>query len=351
MKLYYLSFFAAAVISAVLTPLLVKFAQKRHIFMTEVRERDLHKKPTPRVGGIAVVVSFLVVTAAFIIFSPTSLVFTGAKVWGIDKNLFGVLLSVILLSAFNVADDFKSLPWQIRLFIQTVVALMIVAFGVNVPWLSSPFGGKIILGAFSSIFSILWLVGLTNVINWLDGVDGLAGGVSAIAMVFIIFLSVSSKVNNHANALLATAALGAIAGFLPFNIVRAKAFLGDTGSQFVGFMVGVLAIISGGKIATAFLVLAIPFLDAIVVLGSRIIHHQSPFQADKRHLHHRLLDIGFKPWQIVGLYYFITALFGLIAVNTESLGKLQASMFALALMMVLVLLYSYGGKRNVAKNI
>ena len=115
---------------------------------------------------------------------------------------------------------------------------------------------------------------------------------------------------------------------------------------FIGFLVGVMAIISGGKIATAFLVLAIPLLDAIVVFGSRIINHQSPFKADRRHLHHRLLELGLKPWQIVSMYYGITILFGLIALNSHTLGKTGAILCAVILMIALVLIYSYKGHIN-----
>ena len=122
--------------------------------------------------------------------------------------------------------------------------------------------------------------------------------------------------------------------------------MGDTGSVFIGFLLGVLAIISGGKVATAFLVLAIPFLDAAVVVTTRLLAHKSPFAADQRHLHHRLLAAGMKPWQIVGLFYAISLVFGLIALNTQAIGKLWAIALALLLMTALVLLYSVKGNKN-----
>jgi UDP-GlcNAc:undecaprenyl-phosphate GlcNAc-1-phosphate transferase len=170
--------------------------------------------------------------------------------------------------------------------------------------------------------------------------------VAAIALAVLFFLSRRPDVAQYGSAMLSIIALGAVVGFLPFNFGRAKAFLGDTGSVFLGFLIGVIAIISGGKVATAFLVLAIPFLDAVIVFGSRLLHQQSPFQADKTHLHHRLLALGFKQWQIVGLFYVVTLAFGLIALNTQTLGKYQAALAALVLMVGLILVYSYVGKRK-----
>ena len=130
-----------------------------------------------------------------------------------------------------------------------------------------------------------------------------------------------------------------------FNL-RGKVFLGDTGSMFLGFLIGVIAIISGGKVATVFLVLAIPFLDALMVVVTRLIGGQSPFQADRRHLIHRLLDRGFKKWQIIGLFYGLSLVFGLIALNTQSLGKFWAILVTMVIMTLLVLLYSFGAKRH-----
>lgn len=340
MSLYYLSFAAAAVISALLTPLLISWAKSRRIFMPTVRDRDLHQMPTPRVGGLAVVTVFVIIAVVISFTYPESLSFTDSRILGFDRNLFGLLLGILLLSAVNAVDDYRSVAWPIRLVIQIIAAAIVVSFGIEIQWLSNPLGGQIMLGGLGWLFVIMWLVGLTNVVNWLDGVNGLSSGVGAIAMAVLFFLSISPAVAQSENALLAAIALGAIIGFLPYNIVRAKAFLGDTGSQFLGFLIGVLAIISGGKVATAFLVLAIPFMDAIVVFGSRLINRQSPFLADKRHLHHRLLDLGLKPWQIVSIFYLVSLAFGLIALNTQTLGKFQAALAALALMVILVMLYS-----------
>lgn len=346
MSLYYLSALAAAVVSALLTAGLIRWAKKRQLFMTAPRERDLHQQPTPRIGGMAVVGAFVAIVILLNFLVPNSLNFSGQTFWGFDRNLFGLLAAIILLAAVNILDDYRNVRVLVRLMVETLAAWLIVVFGITISWLSNPLGGQIMLGLLSPFFVVVWLVGLSNVTNWLDGVNGLAGGVGAIAMAVLFFLSIRPDVAQAPNALLAAVAFGALVGFLPFNIIRAKAFLGDTGSVFIGFLLGVLAIISGGKVATAFLVLAIPFLDAVVVVITRLFARQSPFAADQRHLHHRLLEAGLKPWQIVGLFYAISLIFGLIALNTQAIGKLWAAAFAMLLMIALVLLYSYKGNNG-----
>lgn len=343
---YATGFIAALVLSSGFTWWLSRWAKAKRLFIPPIRERDVHREPTPRVGGIAVVVAFLAVVLGIIIFQPSWLFFVNRTTLGVDRNLLGLILAVGLLAIININDDLKGVSVWLRLLLEVVAAALVFAFGIHIPWLSSPLGGQIVLGGLQWLFVIVWLVGLSNVVNWLDGVNGLAAGVAAIALAVLFFLSRRPDVAQYGSAMLSIIALGAVVGFLPFNFGRAKAFLGDTGSVFLGFLIGVIAIISGGKVATAFLVLAIPFLDAVVVFGSRLLHRQSPFQADKTHLHHRLLALGFKQWQIVGLFYAVTLLFGLIALNTQTLGKYQAALAALVLMVGLILVYSYVGKKN-----
>lgn len=344
MTTYYLASLSAFGLSLVLTAIFSRYARRRRLFTAPIRERDVHTQPVPRIGGAAIVASFLAVIVAIQLFWPDLLSLGNQQIFGIDRNLFGVILGILILAIVNLADDFKDLPWGVKLIFQIVAALIVAAFGIKIQWFTNPFGDPFLLGSLDWLFVVIWLVGLSNIINWLDGINGLAGGVSAIALAILFFLSVSPSVAQTENALIAAVGFGAVIGFLPFNIVRAKAFLGDTGSVFLGFLIGVIAIVSGGKIATAFLALAIPFLDGIVVVVTRLIHHQSPFAADKRHLHHRLLALGFKPWQIVGLFYLISLLFGLFALNSQALGKFYLALLALIVMGLFVVIYSISGK-------
>ena len=350
MALYYLSAAASFVVSFLFVWLLKNYAAKRRIFMTEIRERDIHSNPTPRVGGIALVGSFLLTVLVLYAINPDWFRFVEETFWGIDRNFFGLILATLVLSAVNVADDYKAVPWQWRLVTQIVAAVLVVAFGIEIQWLNNPFGDLLVLADWLKwVFVVVWLVGLANIVNWLDSTDGLSGGVSAIALAVLFFLSVSPAVAQQENALIGAVAFGAVIGFLPHNFMKNKAFLGDTGTMFLGFLIGILAIISGGKVATAFLVLAIPFLDAIVVFFGRVFSHKSPFLPDQRHLPHRLMALGLKVWQVNLIYYGCSLLFGLIALNTQTLGKFNAAILALAVMVALVLLYSgkMGFKRKI----
>lgn len=343
--LAYVLFGASAILAGAITHFLSLWAQKRKKFLPPVRERDIHTKPVPRIGGIAIVTTFYIATLLITVFFPDLLSFTDKKNFGIDRSLFGLYLGLLLLTVVNIVDDYRGLRWQWRLLAQIASAVIIIAFGIRVDWLTNPFGGVIQMGQWGSVFVILWIVSLTNATNWLDGVNGLATGVGIIALSILYFLSISPEVMQDGNAMLAAISCGVLVGFLPFNIVRAKAFLGDTGSMFIGFLVGVIAIISGGKVATAFLVLAIPFLDSIVVIIARILNKQSPFRPDNRHLHHKLMQLGLKPYQIVLVIYAVSLFFGLLALYTQPIGKVAATVLALLMTFALVLIYTVKTKK------
>lgn len=285
------------------------------------------------------IVAFFVTVILVLILSPSSLDFTGRLIAGIDRNLFGLLLALIVIGIVNAIDDFKGLGWPIKLAAQVVAALIIIGFGILIPTLSNPFGSQVVVSSLSWALVVIWLIVIINVINWLDSINGVAGGVSSITLIVLFLLSIDVTVNQSANALLAIIGLGVTIGFLIFNL-RGKVFMGDTGSMFLGLLIGVLAIISGGKVATVFLVLAIPFLDALVVFATRLLSHQSPFLADRRHLIHRLMDRGMTKWQIIGLFYSVSIVFGYVALHTQTLGKFWAVLAAMALMSIFILLYS-----------
>lgn len=334
----------AAALTAGLTFALLRYAQKRKIFIATIRARDSHKVETPRIGGIAVTLSFIIVSLLVAATNPSLLSFSDSTLIFFDRNLLGILLAVLLLLCVNAYDDFlkDGLDWRTKIISQLFAAFIIYYFGVNIPWLTNPFGERLYLESWSWVFVIVWLVTTMNAVNWLDGVDGLAGGVSAITFAVIASVAVALGSDNQvANLTLSAICLGAVVGFLPFNFSRRfKVFLGDTGSVFLGLLIGVLAIISGGKVATVFLLLAIPFLDALTVIIYRLVKKTSPFKADRNHLHHKLMDLGFKPWQVTIFYYAVSLFFALIALNTQSLGKFWAILLAIAMMVTLILIYT-----------
>ena len=221
---------------------------------------------------------------------------------------------------------------------QFICGFIIVGFGIKIWWVHNPLGGlNIILDNWTYFLVPIWVVLIMNVLNWFDGVDGLTPSVSLVTLVILFFLSISPAVNQPSTALLCAILAGSVLGFLPFNWNPAKIFLGDTGSGFLGLMIATFAIISGAKLATAFLVLGIPILDALVVIFSRLKNKKSIFSADKTHLHHRFLGAGFSVRQTVVVISLISLAFGIVALKSETLGKVNAILWLVAIMAIILL--------------
>ena len=224
-----------------------------------------------------------------------------------------------------------------------------VGFGVAIGTISNPFGGYFNLRnlvihtsigeifVWADLFAVIWIVGMINVVNWLDGLDGLAAGVSGIAALSLFFLSLTPIVNQPAVALISIILAGSVVGFLLFNFSPARIFMGDAGSMFLGYSLAVFAMISGGKITTAFLVLGFPILDGLWVILRRIYSGVSPWTSDRKHLHHRLLDLGLTQRQVVLILYLLTIVFGMAAYLSGSMGKLKALIWLFCLMLALAI--------------
>lgn len=342
---FLLEIILAGLISFTLTGFVRTYVLKMH-WLQPIRKRDVHKTPIPRFGGVAIFISFWLIIFSVLYFNSSRLSFGDSIIWGLDKKLFGVLLGAVIIFLVGLWDDKSNLHWSIKLAAQGISALVVVYFGINISTLSNPFGPNLDLGSFGIVFVVLWMVILMNAVNWLDGLDGLATGVGAIAALILGLLATSSKVNQPATALLSFILLGSLLGFLPWNFHPAKIFLGDTGSLFLGYIISVLAVISGGKVATAALVLGLPLLDFIWVVTRRLINGHSPFYADKLHLHHRLIKAGFSVEQAVLFLYLISAIFGAIALNTQTYAKFQAAIILIVIIIILGLLLIYGPKRR-----
>lgn len=310
--------------------------------------RKIHPKPVVRLGGVALVVSFLIVVTGYILASHR-LAFGELKIEFIDARLFGVILGLLIILVLGVIDDIRGIAAWKKLFWQIVAAVVVVSFGLEISFLRLPFGNHIdltnVVWSFclsgscfhleilSDILAIFWIVLLINTFNFLDGLDGLATGIAAITALAIFFLSIN--LGQDANALLAVIIAGISIGFLPWNYNPARIFLGDSGSMALGYLIAVLAMISGGKLATSFLVLGIPLLDVGWVILRRIFKGISPFVADNRHFHHRLLTAGLSQRQAVLLLYFISIIFGSVAVLSKTQEKINALIVLIVLMLTL----------------
>ncbi|MBI3619048.1 undecaprenyl/decaprenyl-phosphate alpha-N-acetylglucosaminyl 1-phosphate transferase [Candidatus Peregrinibacteria bacterium] len=268
----------------------------------------------------------------------------------------GILIGVLLLAVTTIIDDRTPLPPTVRAGVHAPVALLIFVSGARIYTLTNPLasiaiGGPIIpldrltvtvpifgsLPVWSGIFTVLWL-GLTiNALNWFDGIPGQVSVLSMIAFLTIGLLAVSARVDQPSLAILAFVLAGIAGASLLFTFPPPRAVLGDTGAMFFGLLIGILTIYSGGKVATAFLVLGVPLIDFVLVIARRILKGKSIVRGDAKdeHLHHRLLLKGWTPRQVIALTAGIGTLFGLSALFLSTFQKFLAALVLFALMLFL----------------
>lgn len=334
---FLIPFVLAFVLSVIFTLLIKKIAYKFKILDNpeERPERKIHAQPIPLLGGLAIFLSFNVV----VLFSLKWLL--GGYM--LPKYLWGIFIGGLVLMIIGFLDDKYDLKPKQQIFFPLIAGLVIIAAGIGITYISNPLGGifylqqldltvfnlndlpyKITLLA--DLFTIIWLMGMMYTTKILDGLDGLVSGITVIGSFIIFCLSLTNEVAQPETAILAIILAGACLGFLVFNFNPAKIYLGEGGSLYAGFMLGVLAIISGGKIATALLIMGIPILDLAWVIIRRFFREKkSPFKnADRKHLHFRLLDIGFSHRQAVLFLYLLTFLFGISTLFLSGPQKLYA---------------------------
>jgi UDP-GlcNAc:undecaprenyl-phosphate GlcNAc-1-phosphate transferase len=243
-----------------------------------------------------------------------------------DRHLIAFLLGGAFLVAGGIIDDKWGLPPRFSIALPVCASLIAVAGGIGPSKITNPAGGAFEIGtALSGAISFLWLMGMIYTTKLLDGLDGLTTGIGAIGLAMIAMLALSTAFYQPDVALLALIGFASLAGFLMWNRHPAAIFLGEGGSTFIGYLLGILAIISGSKIATALLVVGIPALDILFVMYDRFRRKTSIFKtADRAHLHFRLFDAGFSHQAVVRMYYIIAVLFGLTTLIFESWQKIAA---------------------------
>lgn len=327
---YLVSFTVALALSIALTPLAKKFAFYYKILDHPNQARKIHQQPTALLGGLAVYLAFSLTTLGFLI--SGNLLDGRTTTWQIGAILIGGL---ILMLGGILDDKYRIKPWQQILF-PLFAASLVIASGVKVQFVTNPLGGVIVFPvALGTVVAFLWLVGMMYTTKFLDGLDGLLSGITTIGALIIFGVSLFWDVPMSTTSILALILTGSTLGFLFFNWHPAKIFLGEGGSVFCGFMLGVLAIISGSKIATALLIMGIPILDVAWVIIRRFLQGNSPTQGDRKHLHFRLLDIGLSHRQTVVVLYLITTTFGLSSIYLPSFGKVIALVILIIFMIIL----------------
>ncbi len=329
-----LTFGVTLALSLALTPLVRAWALRRGLLDMPGEERRVHGVAVPRLGGLAMFAAFAVgVLLTFALDTREGKI--GNERFEASRVLL-MLVGAGIITLVMAVDDARGLRPLPRLLWQAGAALLVVVpslvwpgdanfpepastvhydqgAGVLVTAVQSPFGGTVhlplLLGALLTVF---WIVGVTNGINWIDGLDGLAAGVSLVACV-VLFVITGPVLNQYTLSYLPLILGAAILGFLPFNIHPARIFMGDSGAMFLGYTLAVLSVIGGAKLASALLVLGIPLLDGVYIIIYRLYRGRSPMSADRGHLHHRLLDIGFSQQQVVVIFYLLCGAFGLLA--------------------------------------
>jgi UDP-GlcNAc:undecaprenyl-phosphate GlcNAc-1-phosphate transferase len=323
------AFILAALITFSVTPLVILLAN-RFGLVDDPHKRyhpaHVHTGIIPRAGGLSLAAGVLI-----------PLIF----ILGFSKITTGVILASLILVSVGLADDKKDINPYLRFLTNSVSALIIVAAGIGIPYITNPLSGGVIrldslrltfdfLGphsilVWSDIFALLWILWTINIVGWSAGVDGQMPGfvaISALVLGILSFRFALVQPNQSAVAILAFIVSGAFAGFIPWNFYPQKIMPGYGGKTLAGLLLSVLAILSYGKVGTALLVLGIPTIDAVYTLVRRVRMGKSPVWADRGHLHHRLMDLGWGKRRIAIFYWVVSAGLGIIALSVTSQQKL-----------------------------
>ena len=345
-----IAFLIAFIVSFMATPYTIKIAEKIGAVDIPKDKRRMHHRAMPKFGGPAVILGFLIsVIYLLIIMSIEGSIDLFSHEDYITK-LLGVFLGIVIITITGIVDDTKTIKPLTKLVGQLLAAIVVVSFGVRIEHISIPFITEVFnidSTVISSLITVLWIVIITNAINLTDGLDGLSSGItliSSISLLIIFALNASPVIA----IILITALIGALLGFLPFNFAPAKTFIGDTGSNFLGFMLAIISILGIAKTYTAIvivlpvIVLGMPIIDVVFAIIRRIVKGKSlkaVFQADKGHLHHKLVAMGFNQKQAVLILYGASAACGMFAIILFDSGIWKALSFLLMFIAAVALGY------------
>lgn len=331
MNIMLFAFVSSALIGAVSTPLVILFAKRFHL-VDDTSKRfhpaNTHEGVIPRAGGLAILIPFIIATLIFV---------------QVSQIVMGIMLGAILIVVMGIIDDRLDVSPIVRLITIFVIVGLVILFGLGIPYISNPLGGVIHLDQFkftyqffgqqreflvlSNLFALIWISAIMNFVNWSSGVDGQLPGFTAISCIFLGLLALrfsSHEISSQSVALLAFIVAGSFIGFFPWHFYPQKIMPGYSGGALAGFFLGVLSILSWGKIGTMALVLAVPIVDAMYSIIRRIAAGKSPLKGDAGHFHHRLLEVGWGKRRIAVFYIIVSAIFGMVALYLESTEKVLA---------------------------
>lgn len=299
----------SVVIALVMTPVSIRVAHKIGAMDVPKDWRRMHDHAIPRFGGLAIFAAVMITMGVF--------------AWD-EPRIRVAMLGGALMYLLGVIDDLKDLPAIAKLIGQIAIAVLMFSMDMRVSFISNYFGeGRLHFNTVVCfIFTVLWIIGITNTINIIDGLDGLAAGISAIAALCIAYIAYihGATAGMPIVCIAMVAIAGSCVGFLPFNFSPAKTFMGDGGALFLGFMISILSVIGPLKRSTIIavvvpvVVLAIPIFDTSFAILRRMVNRKPIMEADKEHLHHRLMAYGYGQRRTVIMLYGISAIMGMSAV-------------------------------------
>ena len=356
-----IAFLLAFITAYVCTPFTIRLAIKVGAIDVPKDKRKIHKYAKPRLGGLAVIAGFIVSSIYLLIVMSIEGSITLKGPENYDMKLIGFFLGALVLGIFCYIDDLKGIPPLVKLLGQILAAGIATYFGIRID--------RIVLASFgqaveynetiSIIITMIWIIGITNAINLIDGLDGLSSGIcliSCLSLLIIFTLNSSPLIS----IILITALGGSLVGFLPFNFNPAKTFIGDTGSNFLGYALSIISILGIAKTYTAIVLIAplfifaLPLFDTFAAIIRRIIKTKSikgVFKADREHLHHKLMKKGYTQKQSVFMLYGISATFGMFAIILLESGLWKALSFGLMVIAVFSIGYrDISKKRKIEEN-
>jgi len=344
-------------VSLVFTLGVIWVAKRLKVMDYPNRARKIHKKAIPLLGGLAIFFGFNLVVLFYLLYSDG---LTGDTI--IMRNIVGIMVGTLFLIVGGVLDDKYDLKPKHQIVWPILAVFSVIIGGIGIDWITNPFGEGLIylnepsvtlfwysgfpyqITILADLFTFIWLMGMIYTTKVLDGLDGLVSGVTIIGGIFIFLTALNkSEIIQYDVALLAMILIGAFAGFLVFNFNPAQIFLGEGGSTLAGFLLGSLSIVSGSKIGVTLMLLSIPVLDFLWTIIRRIMERKSSVAiADRKHLHHRLLDAGMSVKKAVLTLYGVTVVFGVIVYYLQDFGLsfTGLAMFSLIVFM-LILAYVY----------
>lgn len=332
-------FFVALAVALIVTPLSIRLAPKIGAMDIPKDERRMHSNVMPRMGGLAI---FAGIVVALLVFAHD------------DRHVVSIMIGCILIYVVGLIDDIKNLKPMVKLAGQILCAVVLYLQGIRIEFVTNYFGeGNMMFGDVACfLITVIWIVAITNAVNLIDGLDGLAAGISAISALCIGYVGYIHGQYVTTMAMMVIA--GAAVGFLPFNFHPAKTFMGDGGSQLLGFSIAAFSILGTVKSTTMVvviipaLVLGLPIFDTLMAIIRRTLRKQSFVTADKEHLHHRIMRAGYGQRRSVMIMYCISAIMGIVAVlYSRGFVVEYLGLTAVAVMLIYVLL-SDTGNRNIS---